>query len=82
MFCCRFLELFRRKLIRLQHLRLLLLGLIARGKLNYINHPEYILMMKEYKKKLTAESIVEAVRVSSDANDQDHLSSSTSAAEQ
>jgi hypothetical protein len=80
MFCFRFLALFHRKLIRLQHLHLLILGLIARGKLNYINHPAYILMMKKYKKKLTAESIVEAVRVSS--SDQDYLSSSMSVSEQ
>lgn len=76
----RTLALFRRKLLRLQYLRVLIMGLVSHGNLDYVKNPEYILMMKRYKKKLTTELIVDAVRVFSD--DDDQMSSSISAAEQ
>lgn len=56
------------------------MGLVSHGNLDYVKNPEYILMMKRYKKKLTTELIVDAVRVFSD--DDDQMSSSISAAEQ
>jgi hypothetical protein len=71
--------MFPRKLVRLQLLHVIAQGLVARGNLNYIENPGYILMLKKYKKKVTPESVLDAVRVS---NDDDNLSSSLSVSEQ